>query len=322
MSNHLPLLLGDTPLRVLDVGARDALLPHFLPVAGHTEIIGFEPDESETARLNAALRQSPWRRAQVYPYALGETQRGRPFYITHSSQTSSLLRPNSRDFSQAIWGVEREIRIDTVSLDDLVAQGTLTGAFDFIKVDTQGSELEILRSGERQVLPSVLGIETEAEFVEVYHDQPRFSEIELYLREQGFLPVSFGLRDRIAPDHGLPAARLRTMDADVIFMRTHDWFADQPAGEREPLVRHAVVLYLLYGMGSEALDLAGKFAPALAPLIRQSELSLNENNPGWRWQVLRAALACILLPTRERRLRLSRLAATVAAPDGRMWRLR
>lgn len=322
MPSHLIHLLEDSPLRVLDVGARDSLLPHFLPVAARTEIFGFEPDELEVARLNAELKHAPWLRAHVFPYALGETRQQRPFYITRSSQTSSLLRPNSRDFDAGIWGIEREILIDTISLDDLNAQGTLEGAYDFIKVDTQGSELEILRSGEARVLPHILGIEIEVEFVQVYEDQPRFSEIELYLREQGFLPVYFGLRDRIAPDHGLPAARLRIMDSDVLFMRTHEWFAHQPADQRARLVRHAAALYLLYGLGSEALDLADKFAPALAPLIREGELYLHENNAGWRWRILRAALACVLLPTRERRLRLSRLAASIDTPDGRAWRLR
>jgi hypothetical protein len=56
---------------------------------------------------------------------------------------------------------------------------------DFIKLDTQGSELAILH-GAQQILESTLIVETEIEFNPIYENQPLFGDIDSHLRAQGF----------------------------------------------------------------------------------------------------------------------------------------
>ena len=61
MSAKLVDLLTSQPFRVLDVGARWDIAVHFRPFAAHTEVVGFEPEPDECARLNAQLAsQSGW----------------------------------------------------------------------------------------------------------------------------------------------------------------------------------------------------------------------------------------------------------------------
>ncbi len=57
---------------------------------------------------------------------------------------------------------------------------------DVIKVDTQGTELDVLR-GAGHLLDSALAVELEVEFVPQYEGQAIFSDVDLYMREQGFL---------------------------------------------------------------------------------------------------------------------------------------
>ncbi|BEC03341.1 FkbM family methyltransferase [Escherichia coli] len=56
-----------------------------------------------------------------------------------------------------------------------------------LKIDTQGSELNILVGGE-QVLNNTLCIQLEVSFIPLYEGQPSFGEIDVYLRKHGFLP--------------------------------------------------------------------------------------------------------------------------------------
>jgi hypothetical protein len=57
---------------------------------------------------------------------------------------------------------------------------------DFIKLDTEGSELDILKGAEKTLKNSVLGISVEVEFIKMYIDQPLFSDIDQYLRSLNF----------------------------------------------------------------------------------------------------------------------------------------
>ena len=56
---------------------------------------------------------------------------------------------------------------------------------DFIKIDTQGSELEILK-GSENLFDDLIGIEVEVEFSELYIGQPLFSDVHNYISNKGF----------------------------------------------------------------------------------------------------------------------------------------
>ena len=79
---------------------------------------------------------------------------------------------------------EREIQVDTVSLDYFVKAANID-RIDFIKIDVQGAELEIFRGGERS-LKDVVAIVTEVEFEPIYVGQTIYEDVSIYLREQGF----------------------------------------------------------------------------------------------------------------------------------------
>jgi FkbM family methyltransferase len=305
-------LLGDQTLRVLDVGARGDLAPRFAPLGAHVAVLGFEPNSTECARLNDVLRVSLWREARVLPYALGRTATGRPFYVTEAPELSSLLEPRAERVNRPGWQVRAIERVDTIALDDLAARGELPRPIDFIKVDTQGSELEILRGGEASVLDGVLGLAVEVEFRELYRDQPLFSEIEQYLRGRGFELLL------LEPAHlrtEWPLARKRTSYADALFLRGPSWVAAQaPTPETR---RRLLALYLLHGLHAEAYDLAAD--PELAEEIAATYRRIAWSKARWRLRLVVEALRCAARPTPANRHRLARLARTVYTPDGRSW---
>ena len=309
----LPRFLGDEPLRVLDIGARGELAPRFAPLAARVDVIGFEPNVAECDRLNAALRGSAWHGARVLPYAVGRAAVNRPFYVTEAPELSSLLEPRAEEVGRGAWRVREIERIDTVALDDLAARGELPRPVDFLKVDTQGSELEILRSGEALVLNGILGIAVEVEFRELYRDQPHFSEVEQYLRGRGFDLLL------LEPAHlrsDWPLARKRTSYADALFLRGRAWLSEPRRTER---LRALLSIYLLYGLYAEANALADEFDRSLSAAIEADYAGVGPVELRRRLRLAAEAARCILSPSVINRHRLARLARGVQAPDGRAW---
>jgi FkbM family methyltransferase len=170
-------------IQMIDVGARGGIDPRWKPYHGMLEVLAFEPDPQECAALNS--KRHPYS-IQFLPAALG-AQDGQQatLFIRRQPGCSSLLRPNMELCSMYPYSEAMEVvgeypitlkRMDTVCRD-LQA--------DVMKIDTQGTELDVLR-GAGRLLDSSLAVELEVEFVPQYHGQSLFSDVDFFMRQQGF----------------------------------------------------------------------------------------------------------------------------------------
>jgi FkbM family methyltransferase len=167
---------------MLVAGAVDPFLR--LSNLGRLSVIGFEPQPAECQKLNALAL--PGRRYLPYAVADGKP---RTFHITNTGMTSSLLRPNleyARLFNNLaqLMHVVATTQVDTVRLDDVPEIRDL--GCDLLKLDTQGSEAEILTHASDTLKRCVI-VQTEVEFVPLYEQQPLFAEVDQLLRAQGFM---------------------------------------------------------------------------------------------------------------------------------------
>ena len=173
------------PLAAMDVGAAGGVAPQWRDHLAVMEVDCFEPDESECA---IRRRESP-PNIHWFPVALAGSSGMRPFYVLNRSTGSSLLPPNDAvilEYSgQSYAGVRSVIEMPCKSLRDFLAEyGRPVPAL--MKLDTQGTELEILSSLNDAQLQEVVCVETEVEFVELYRDQPTFAGVDAFMREHGF----------------------------------------------------------------------------------------------------------------------------------------
>ena len=118
---------------------------------------------------------------------------------------------------------------------------------DFIKLDIQGAELMVLENG-RTALSRALVVESEAEFVPLYHNQPLFGELHAFMRGQGFLFHRFmniaGRCYRPFATHNPVQPMSQPLWADAVFVRNPLALQAWPTPD---LLAGAALLHEMYG---------------------------------------------------------------------------
>lgn len=173
------------PLGLIDVGARWGIGSRWAALEDAARILCFDPDRDECERLNAASPDNV-----VYaPYGLAETAGLHTLHVTAEPACSSVYPPRA-DIYENYPGLDiirpvEAVQIECHRLDDVLAQQDF-GRVDAIKLDTQGSELPIMRAGVA-ALRTASFVEIEVEFNALYEGQPLFHQVDGFLREQGFV---------------------------------------------------------------------------------------------------------------------------------------
>lgn len=190
--NKLNLALSSLPnfksISLIDIGAAGDIEPRWKCIEPNLSYVGFEPDER--SRANLIKKHNLCASHQIFPFALGSKyNEAIPLNLCRNSQVSSTYTPNN----EFLGLFPDSSRFDVISTSNLISRRLddlgLT-EFDFLKIDTQGSELDILK-GATSSLRSVLGLEIEVEFMELYKKQPLFGEVVKFLNSQGFEFIDF-----------------------------------------------------------------------------------------------------------------------------------
>lgn len=157
-----------------------------------------DADACEIANADLASRQVNWTEKHI-PLALSDTVGEATLYVTQHPMCSSLFPPNETyisRFSELIeyMSLDFTIDIETTTIDAFCQEEGIT-EIDFLKVDVQGADLKVLQGAKEILKSSVLAIQAEVLFCELYQNQPLFSDVDRFLREQEFtlfsLPVAF-----------------------------------------------------------------------------------------------------------------------------------
>ncbi|MCP4150518.1 MAG: FkbM family methyltransferase [bacterium] len=160
-----------------------------------------DPDCAEQIKERNESKESE---LHVLPYCLGETNKTANFTINYDPFTSSLykLNPEYGDFYQFYQDHDyilgetfkpmEQRTVETVTLDHLFQKGCVkVPPPDFLSIDTQGAEYDILTGAVETLKNNTLALQLEVEFHAIYKDQKLFGDIVKFLEKQGFYFANF-----------------------------------------------------------------------------------------------------------------------------------
>jgi FkbM family methyltransferase len=186
-----PELLDLDRFTIVDVGAAGGLQPHWERLlasnAGHQfDVYLIEPGQGQAAHLRIDYHHHA--NVRVLELALGGTESRAPIYHTRFPDCTSARRPNREVLDQyavrPCFEVVGEEIVSFVPYKALVERG-VAGAPDFLKLDVQGLEYEVLE-GCGDLLSGCTGIELEAHYYPLYEGERLFGEIIELLDGFGF----------------------------------------------------------------------------------------------------------------------------------------
>lgn len=205
---------------VVDVGANVGQYAAALRAAGYEgRVTSFEPLAAPYAVLaDAADGDRAW---EAWRLALGARRGAARANVAEDPRNSSVLKVGERHL-RAVPD-SRTVAVENVRmerLDDLWPHLTAGARHPYLKIDTQGYELEVLR-GAGSALDDVVLVEAELSLLPTYDAGPLFGDVVPFLAGRGFAPVAFeGVLDDLATGEML--------QADAIFARRGPSLAAAP----------------------------------------------------------------------------------------------
>ena len=190
----MSVMLRDADIKLVDIGGRGSAFYPLITLAPFAEYFVAEPDPSEADRLSSLLpAEAPWRGVVVFDSAIASRAGRSVLHVTAEPGMSSLLEPDpviAGTFQLARkFNVVSELDVATMPLDAAAVRYGFADAA-FLKLDTQGTELDILESGRELVSGPLVGVAIEASFHAFYKGQPLFADIDSHLRGFGFMLCS------------------------------------------------------------------------------------------------------------------------------------
>jgi FkbM family methyltransferase len=283
-------LFRDDPVTIVDVGARWGFNPEWRAFRESLRVYCFEPDKAECARLNATADPN----ITYIPAALGKENGKATFYETRLGASSGLYKTNMDYFSRLLnrenGEVVREHEINVTTLDEALKNHGAP-SIDFLKLDVEGAELDILAGAEGVVRGNqLLGILSEIRFQEEISGCPLFADFDAHARKSGFrlFDMQFSHQSRRAlPYPGLDDYRLpngekffaytthgQIMDGDALYFRDLlvPTNAAVRAAARPTQILKAAAFFELYCLNDCAAELILAHRAILHELVDCDEL--------------------------------------------------
>jgi len=179
------ILLGEQKLSLVDVGAAGCLPEPWEKWRGFTQVTAFEPDQKAGEVWKKRYSDSAYR---LIPHGLSLAGGVQTLYKLNSPTGSSLKKlsiPLSPYLEKNYCFPIEEKEVLTKTLKQTLGEEGQS-IVDGIKLDTQGTELDILKSLENSDIENIFFLETEIGCPGAYENTPHIGEWIEFMARRGF----------------------------------------------------------------------------------------------------------------------------------------
>ena len=170
---------------VFDVGANRGQYGKLLRNLGFRGlIVSFEPNPVPHDELRKQL-DDKW---ICFPYGLGSEAGSLPFNVMADDVFSSFLSPSGAEEYAAENSVVSTVTVPVKLLRDVVKEIEPKFARPFLKLDTQGFDVEVIK-GAGETISQFRGIVSEVAIKRLYANSPTFEESRGVIEQAGFQPA-------------------------------------------------------------------------------------------------------------------------------------
>ncbi len=230
----------------VDVGAMGGIPMKWHCMHNLLTTIAFEHDTREYNKLQNSKTE------KFLNYALHNKSMDLNYYITKEAGKSSLLKPNMallqtyENSERYTIAQEETIPQDRVkTLDSLLQEGAISD-MDFIKLDTQGSELYILEGGKEKAIPALFGAQIEVEFMELYKNQLLFRDVDQFMSDHGFNLIDLRRAYWKRKEYHHYIGKGELIFGDALYFKKINLFLDELSNYRDKtILKHKLLKSLL-----------------------------------------------------------------------------
>lgn len=295
-------LTKSSPIMLVDVGARGGIHRKWNLLSESIKVLGFEPDPEECIRLNEKSKKNH----TCLPIALHNRSGTIEMNITKNPVNSSIYLPNF-----PLWNrfpnlheleVIKSVQVDCDTLDNVLKSNDIQDV-DFLKIDTQGSELQILEGAREALKSSIFGVDVEVEFSPIYKDQPLFPEVDKYLRDLGFVLFDMDLARLKRKKCGKIYSKGQVLWAHAVYFRDFISNSDGDFNFSPEKAIKTVAIAELHGFSDFALELLDFYNSKriIAPEVYKNiKAMIVKNIPSAEYRLLKNIRSAISEYLRER----------------------
>jgi FkbM family methyltransferase len=178
----------ERPLVLVDIGASGQVHAKWKPIAKHSVCVAFDADDREMAQVRT--ESGAFRALHVYNRVVTAANNGKvQFYLTKSPFCSSSLQPTPEKLQG--WRFADLFRIDrVVTIPAITLRAALEGLkldyVDWLKCDSQGTDLRLLQSLGPALVNRLLAAELEPGIIDAYEGEDDLGQVLSYMRTQPF----------------------------------------------------------------------------------------------------------------------------------------
>jgi FkbM family methyltransferase len=275
--HHIGKLLRDLDVRpvLIDVGASGEPPAIWSEIAPQSIYVGFDPDLREIHED----RSSRFHRSVIINEAVTAEKDANQisFYLTKSPFCSTTLAPNPEAtahwLERDLFEVEARATVRATTIDSVLRRLDLS-KIDWLKLDTQGTDLRLINSISPDVLARVMAIDTEPGLIDIYRSEDMFVDVHRDLTKNGFwlsgmhtggfvrmrrstLDAVRHVHSKIDDDYIRSSVRTTPAYFEARYLRTLEWLAEKSLSQSEYILLW--IFALTDGQLGFALDVGVEF---------------------------------------------------------------